>query len=332
MNFAERGIFRFGSLYLLGLNRPWHYKGWKSELEDGFLSAFALGLQGVLIDVYRAPTSYEHDDESLDYTDDDISEDNDEDDNAYIVYIDHTIDNNSDDDPLRNDTADTKITRQKSTKTIPPPLSQYNNDSNNDDRPDLEDKPNIHDMLETNLQSIYRSAHLATKSKLNIHLECQPKSAHLISLFTVPLITREEVTQTPSLQNLYPDLYRKLLSKTMEEIELSDGRSDGLSLRQVYAEMKEFVEDKVEKQDDVGVIQMTVVAQAVIECDEVFYVRDVESGAIVQGDDDGKIKEVPHLVRFEMVVNWDWQQGKLQTNSWQITDWDDLLDGNIWYL
>jgi len=100
----------------------------------------------------------------------------------------------------------------------------------------------------------------------------------------------------------------------------------------VYDEIREFVEDKVGKQDDEGVIQMTVVAQAVIECDEVFYVRDVGSGEIVQGDGDGKVNEVLHLVRFEMVVDWDWQRREMHTGNWQITDWDDLLDGNIYYL
>lgn len=329
MNVAERGFLWFHSVYVLGLARPWHYGSWRRELEDGFLSAFAMGLQGVLVDVYRAPISLE-DDNSDDVkeagSDDDIDNDND---NAYSVQIDHTISNpiQDSDDDRSSDAEDRHDTDKKAQEFL-----SENDDGGNRNSFQPEEGPILQDMLETNLQSIYHSAHSAAKSKLQIHLECQPKSAHLISLFSVPLLTREEVRQDPSLQNLYPDLYHKLLLKAMEEMERSDGRKTSLSWRDTYGEIREFVEDKVGNQDDEGVIQMTVVAQAVIECDEVFYVRDVESGEIVQGDDDGKMKEVLHQVRFEMVVDWDWQRREMHTGNWQITDWDDLLDGNIYYL
>lgn len=331
MNVAEQGFLWFHSVYVLGLRRPWLYARWRRDLEDGFLSAFAMGLQGVLTDVYRAPTSLEGDDKAVD--DGKNMGESDDEDNAYNVRIDHTIEKlieSADDDPP-NDSTDTIIEKadegyEAKKKT------QFNKSAINDNDHQLEERPSIHNMLESNLQSLYHSAHAAAKSKLQIHLECQPKSAHLLSLFTVPLLTREEVRQTPSLQSLYPDLYHKLLVKAFEEMERSNGRNVSLSWRQVYEELKEFVDDKVGKQEDEGVIQMTVVAQAVIECDEVFYVKDVASGEVVQGDADGKMKQVLHLVRFEMVVDWDWQRQELQTGNWQITDWDDLLDGNIYYL
>jgi len=329
MNVAERGFLWFHSVYVLGLTRPWYYRSWRRELEDGFLSAFAMGLQGVLVDVYRAPNSLEddnRDDEKEAGIDDDSHNDND---NAYSVCIDHTIGNPNQDsnDNRSSNTEDRHDTDKKARAFV-----SEDDDNNNSNRSQSDEGPILQDMLETNLQSLYHSAHSTAKSKLKIHLECQPKSAHLISLFTVPLLTREEVRRTPSLQNLYPDLYHKLLLKAMEELERSNGQKTSLSWRHVYDEIKEFVEDKVGKQDDEGVIQMTVVAQAVIECDEVFYVRDVGSGEIVQGDGDGKVNEVLHLVRFEMVVDWDWQRREMHTGNWQITDWDDLLDGNIYYL
>jgi len=332
MTMAERGLVWGQAVYVLGLRRPWGYGRWKRELEEGFLTAFAMGLQGVLVDVYRAPTSIEDEedeDETGDNKDDkkdklhsdDDDNDDDDADTAYSVRMDHTIDT-----PIQDADDD-----RPSSTTKPPTTSQKKHNTKNTDTIS-EIQPNLHDMLETNLQSLYHSAHSTAKSKLNIRLECQPKSASLISIFTVPLLTRDEVTQDPALRNLYPDLYQKLLVKAMEEMERSDGRKTQLSWREVYGEMKEFVEDKVSSQEEEGVVQMTVVAQAMIECEEVFCVRDVELGAVVQGDKDGKMREVSHLVRFEMVVDWDWQREELQIGNWQITDWDDLLDGNIWYL
>jgi len=336
---------------VLGLRRPWGYGVWKRELEEGFLTAFAMGLQGVLVDVYRAPTSIEDEDETGNDKDDEneqgADDDHDYDDkNAYSVRMDRTIDTpiQDSDDNRRPSSTNEPTTSQKQKNTHknttnntqtntpkPTPKTKQQppspNPSSNDER------PNLHDMLESNLQSLYHSAHSTAKSKLNIHLECQPKSASLVSLFTIPLLTRDEVTQDPSLRNLYPDLYQKLLLKAMDEMERTEGRNTSLSWRQVYGEMKEFVETKVANQEgEEGVVQMTVVAQAVIECEEVFAVRDVESGVVVQGDEDGEMREVQHLVRFEMVVDWDWQREELIIGNWQITDWDDLLDGNIWYL
>lgn len=53
MTMAERALVWGQAVYVLGLRRPWGYGRWKRELEEGFLTAFAMGLQGVLVDVYR---------------------------------------------------------------------------------------------------------------------------------------------------------------------------------------------------------------------------------------------------------------------------------------
>ena len=38
--------------------RAWTYIGWKKELEEGFKLAFAMAVQGVLMDIYRGMLCY----------------------------------------------------------------------------------------------------------------------------------------------------------------------------------------------------------------------------------------------------------------------------------
>ena len=99
----------------------------------------------------------------------------------------------------------------------------------------------------------------------------------------------------------------------------------------------------------------TVICQVLIECDEVFWVKDLSTGAMLQGgwqeediptitttttttpssSSNAPFRRVVHLVRFEMVVDvmdaphrwilpFDMKLGR-----WQITDIDDHLKGNL---
>jgi hypothetical protein len=70
----------------------------------------------------------------------------------------------------------------------------------------------------------------------------------------------------------------------------------------------------------------TVICEVSIQCLEAFVVRDKNTGAIVSGSTEPE--KVLHLVRFEVVVNMD---GTSHLNSWRIVDWDDMLNGNVWY-
>ena len=53
-----------------------------------------------------------------------------------------------------------------------------------------------------------------------------------------------------------------------------------------------------------------------------------ESGKVVAGQAANQEQEtVLHLVRFEMLIT------KIHTlGSWIISDWDDMLDGNVWHM
>jgi hypothetical protein len=91
------------------------------------------------------------------------------------------------------------------------------------------------------------------------------------------------------------------------------------------------MERKKNSVDNSPIMQMTIVAQVSIQCDEVFVVRDTETGDIVQGDANGNVNDVTHLVRFEIVVDMNAETGEVGIGNWQITDWDDLLDGNMFF-
>lgn len=70
----------------------------------------------------------------------------------------------------------------------------------------------------------------------------------------------------------------------------------------------------------------TIIADVSIQCLEAFAVKDKSTGEILSGSTEPE--EVSHLVRFEVTTNLD---GSRRLGSWRIVDWDDLLEGNVWY-
>ena len=79
-----------------------------------------------------------------------------------------------------------------------------------------------------------------------------------------------------------------------------------------------------------GKVETTLFADVVVQCEERFWVKDVESGAIVQGNGDGKVRSVLHALRLERVSTFVPGKGR-QIKDWLVTDVDDLLDGNRWF-
>ncbi len=107
-------------------------------------------------------------------------------------------------------------------------------------------------------------------------------------------------------------------------------------VREAFRIFEEYANSRAHFNPDEGYAEMesTVIAQVLITCDEVFSVTDVETGMIMQGN--GKQQRVFHLVRLEVPVKEHISQdeGKplFEIGSWQIVDWDDLEDGNIWFI
>lgn len=183
-------------------------------------------------------------------------------------------------------------------------------------------------MLESNLISIYKSAHEHAKHKLQVNLQSTPTSATIMSLFTIPFVTRQEVIDKPALKHCFRDVAKRMKK---EESQRGRGLNSIEMMRMGAYELDEMAKTQMRRRGDT-MMQITIVAQVAILCDEIFQVVDVQTGETVQGDDSNRVmKDVSHLVRFEMVVDLDSETGGTELGSWQITDWDDILDGNIWY-
>lgn len=171
-------------------------------------------------------------------------------------------------------------------------------------------------MVEENLLTFYKSARAAggkEPENYTIRLKMRSYDAELISLFCIPYISRSNAKRNPVLR----DNYRKMLEKPQIE------RAPELSqLRKRYL--------------DSGTMESTVIAQVLVWCNELFYVKDKKTGKILQGGyedntNENDLTRVPHLVRMEMTVKTG-QEGKRLVNqlgNWEITDIDDHLDGNL---
>ena len=102
--------------------------------------------------------------------------------------------------------------------------------------------------------------------------------------------------------------------------------------------------------------ERALIAEVSIDCMESLEVYDAESGALIQegsfdvtdsssAEDEGEKKgdgkeqqmqsvqmqSVQHLVRMEMVTSRAAEPGARHMGSWQIIDWDDFLEGNVWH-
>jgi hypothetical protein len=166
-----------------------------------------------------------------------------------------------------------------------------------------------------------------TLERFAIRLQLQAYDAELVSLYAIPYISRTNVKSNPTLLAKY----RKMLEKPTIE------RAPDLDqLRKRYL--------------DSGTMESTVIAQVLVWCNEVFFVKSVGSGKVVQGqevvvnvvdaDDTSpendttpkfSQKKVPHLVRMEMIVKTKNSGSGLinDRGNWEITDIDDNLNGNL---
>jgi hypothetical protein len=155
--------------------------------------------------------------------------------------------------------------------------------------------------LEENLRSKYS---VIDRSVYDVALKVQPLNYRLEHAYFIPIITRETCRRDPKLKALYEDLDKA--SPTNGD----DIRSQILALVERSGTTRHTI---------------TIVADVSVECQERFVITDKATGTIVAGQDQEHV--VVHLVRFEMLVT------KLRTfGKWIISDWDDMLDGNVWHL
>ncbi|CAJ1924608.1 unnamed protein product [Cylindrotheca closterium] len=173
--------------------------------------------------------------------------------------------------------------------------------------PDLQELDFI---LEKQLLNLYQSSASNLADGNEIFLKSKPYSAELVSLYCIPYISRSNILSNPSLLTFY---------KSMLEKSAVEKQADLAQLRKEHLET--------------GKMESTVIAQVLVWCKERFYVKDAASGTVVQGNEDDGEKDVPHLVRMEMIVKTakDSSFGNFRNihGNWIITDIDDLVGGNL---
>jgi len=272
--------------------KVYNYFQWKRDLEEGFMMAFAVAVQGVLMDVY------------------DVSKKQDS--------------KESESNQNENEIQITKSPIDFNHSVNPVPKGEIPPDIHHDEKINS----NTRSMLETNLISLYKSAHEHNKHQLQITLFSEPKSAQIMSLLSIPFLTRQEVIEKPALKHSFRNI-----AKSLHQLELKKGSQ--LNFFEIGDHTAQALDEMANKQiqrNDDNMAQISIVAQVAIQCDEIFKVVDLETGETVQGDPEARKNDVTHLVRFEVVVDLDPETGMSEVGRWQITDLDDLLDGNIWFL
>ncbi|CAJ1924799.1 unnamed protein product [Cylindrotheca closterium] len=168
-------------------------------------------------------------------------------------------------------------------------------------------------MVEKKLLSLFHDAQEYGKDQLQVRLEFKPKNAHMVNLFVFPFLSRNLLKIQPEIKDMYTQLLEFM----------------GTNPRDAMPIYNEFVADF----GDRGWTENTVIAQVLVPCEEVFWVKDLATGAIIQGVQDSTPRTVNHLVRMEMVVRSRPTEGffpfEHEQGNWQMTDIDDLLKGNL---
>lgn len=166
--------------------------------------------------------------------------------------------------------------------------------------------------LESSLSKMYDSIDW---SSFRVRLAVQPVSWRLEHIFVVPVLSRDAVCRDPALKGAY-----RRIEETYQE-------------NRDLGEIRRLAEELVETTSNAE--GRTLLADLSVLCNESFLVQHRTTGDIVQGEEEDEERQEPlrqsrlatHLVRFEM----DLQRGTSKAPQWQIIDWDDMLDGNVWY-
>lgn len=181
-------------------------------------------------------------------------------------------------------------------------------------------------MLEENLLALYQNL---DPNKVRIKFKMQPMSCRFESSLVIPMFTRQQVKENPSLRGAYQKI----------EAEFVDSGS--------VQKVREMAEKLHKQAGSTG--ERALIAEVSIDCMESLQVYDAASGDLIQdgsfavpgdggeGCNEGetneqqKMQPVQHLVRMEMVTSRSAEPGGRYLGSWQIIDWDDFLEGNVWH-
>lgn len=339
MNMFLRGLAWINAAGFLGAKIV-NYSRWKADLEYAFQHAFAVAVQGVLEDVYQKKRKDDDDHDGNSIQEEDMQQDKRE--KEEYTQDDNIESNSQQEIELQEKDKDDASSSLPLSSSFPISFNHFITPQDDYHLKQASEEDASHHMLEPTLVSLYRSAHTYGKHKLHIQLYSKPKQAKIESMFVLPFLTRKEVEDNLSLKHSYRNIVKALQQKsTIEGRELSyfeignivAEKLDEMSTKQMQSRKASSsgLDTSTNYGDSTSMMQVTVVAQVSIDCDEVFVVKDIETGDVVQGDPNGNINDVTHLVRFEIVVDMNGETGEVAIGNWQITDWDDLLDGNLFF-
>ena len=162
-------------------------------------------------------------------------------------------------------------------------------------------------LLEDKLWKKYQSLDSTT---IDMRLKITPVNARIEHAFVVPVLTRESLKENPSLKGSY----RKMEVEFQKNKDIDQARALASAL--------------IDATGNIGI--RTVIFDVSIACLELFQIKDLATGEVLQGNDDDVERMVTHLVRFEMVTT-SGSAGERMHGSWQVVDWDDLCNNNQWY-
>jgi len=290
--------FVLGTIAATRLKIPWYHQligGWKEELAESSAWAFSQGVSAVLSNTYEIPF-------------DEISSQSAEGEDGSIhggVNFGYT----------------TTTFTPENTKSI-------------DNATGGEQCPEVEYMMEENLRKLYQSAHDSGKDQMQIVLQTKPIKASLQSILWIPFLSRSLVEQRPELRQSFMKLAEELESHE-KKLGRPISQFEAMKVGGAFAEA--LAGASMQHFDDKHIWESTLIAQVLVECDEVFSVTDLRTNQVIQGHADGKVRRVSHLVRLENKMETHLPENAARASahyvgSWQITDWDDLLDGNLWYL
>lgn len=164
----------------------------------------------------------------------------------------------------------------------------------------------VEETLEERLRCKY--VNIIDPENYDFKFKCRPLDYALEYAYVIPILTREIVAQDPSLLELYRDLDQSILSRTSPD------------------DIQEQVQKLMGRVKN-GEATFTLIVDMSVKCMESFSISNRGNGDIIQGSDDEQ--EVYHLVRFENIAQINKEPA---LGNWIISDWDDLLEGNIWHL
>jgi hypothetical protein len=174
----------------------------------------------------------------------------------------------------------------------------------------------VESMVESRLVELFESARESGKDQMQVRLESKPNGApHMVNLFVFPFLSRKLLRNDSGYKRKYQQLVDHMAVSPIDAL----------------PSYHDLITDWQQR----GYTESTVICQVLVPCDEIFWVKDLATGNTIQGHEDGLIRKVWHLVRMEMVVTTHPAKDRLilpfrhTQGNWQITDIDDMLDGNL---